>query len=38
MGCLGGFVHTTRLHFLECFSKFYEGGGKKYSPFGTKND
>lgn len=33
MNGLGSFIHTTRLHFLEFFTKFYEGGGKAYTPF-----
>ncbi|MFH1642563.1 MAG: V-type ATP synthase subunit I [Nanoarchaeota archaeon] len=33
MNGLGAFIHTTRLHFLEFFTKFYEGGGEAYKPF-----
>jgi len=31
---LGAFVHPARLQFVEFFSKFYEGGGRVYAPFG----
>lgn len=33
---LGGFIHTTRLHFAEFFGKFYESGGEKFTPFKVK--
>jgi vacuolar-type H+-ATPase subunit I/STV1 len=36
MNGLGGFIHTLRLHFLEHFSKYYEGGGREFTPYGKK--
>ncbi len=33
INALGAFVHTTRLQFVEFFTKFYEGGGREFSPF-----
>ncbi len=33
LGLLGSFVHSMRLQFVEFFKNFYEGGGKKWSPF-----
>ena len=36
LGILGGSLHSIRLHYVEFFTKFYKGGGKKYSPFGLK--
>ncbi|MFB6116601.1 MAG: V-type ATP synthase subunit I [Candidatus Nanosalina sp.] len=33
---LEGFLQGIRLHYVEMFGKFYEGGGKKYAPFGAE--
>ena len=33
INALGGFIHTTRLQFVEFFGKFYEGGGKPFNAF-----
>lgn len=34
---LGSYVHTSRLQYVEFFGKFYEGGGKEFSPFKVNN-
>lgn len=36
MSVLGAFVHSCRLQYLEFFSKFLEGGGKPFRPFGPR--
>ncbi|MCX9084175.1 MAG: V-type ATP synthase subunit I [Candidatus Methanoperedens sp.] len=36
LGILGPGLHSLRLQYVEFFTKFYEGGGKKYVPFGYK--
>ncbi|MFH1501708.1 MAG: V-type ATP synthase subunit I [Candidatus Eisenbacteria bacterium] len=33
VNCLGGFVHSARLQYLEYFSKFFTGGGREFVPF-----
>ncbi len=33
INALGSYVHAARLQYLEFFSKFYEGGGRKFTPF-----
>ena len=34
LGIIGGFLQSLRLHYVEFFTKFYKGGGKRYNPFG----
>lgn len=34
INALGAYVHSNRLEYVEFFGKFYEGGGRKFSPFG----
>ncbi|MDD4482882.1 MAG: V-type ATP synthase subunit I [Methanoregula sp.] len=36
LGMLDGGLHSIRLHYVEFFTKFYKGGGRKYNPFGMK--
>ncbi len=36
MGLLGAFVHDARLQYVEFFSRFYEGDGELFTPFGMK--
>lgn len=35
MGALGGYIHVARLQYIEFFSRFYEGEGELFVPFGT---
>ncbi|MCR5093077.1 MAG: V-type ATP synthase subunit I [Lachnospiraceae bacterium] len=36
INALGAYVHTNRLEYVEFFGKFYNGGGKPFTPF-TEN-
>jgi V/A-type H+-transporting ATPase subunit I len=33
MGAFSPTIHSLRLHYVEFFRKFYEGGGRPYAPF-----
>ncbi len=35
VNCLGGFVHSARLQYLEYFAKFFTGGGSAFTPFAS---
>ena len=37
LGIIGPFLHGVRLHYVEFFSKFFQGGGVEYQPF-AKNE
>ncbi len=34
---LGAYVHTSRLQYLEFFTKFFESGGRQFKPFKLEN-
>jgi V/A-type H+-transporting ATPase subunit I len=34
LGAFSPTIHSLRLHYVEFFRKFYEGGGKPYQPYG----
>ncbi|HEY5466787.1 MAG TPA: V-type ATP synthase subunit I, partial [Clostridia bacterium] len=36
LSVLGAYVHTSRLHYVEFFSKFFEGGGRPWAPLRTR--
>ncbi|NLZ49676.1 MAG: V-type ATP synthase subunit I [Clostridiales bacterium] len=38
LSMLGAYVHTCRLQYVEYFGKFYEGGGRAFSPFKMINN
>ena len=33
MGAFSPTIHSLRLHYVEFFRKFYQGGGRPYEPF-----
>lgn len=37
LSLLSGYVHSLRLTYVEYFTKFYDGGGRPFEPFETKN-
>ena len=34
IGLIGSGINALRLQYVECFPKFFQGGGTDYSPFG----
>jgi V/A-type H+-transporting ATPase subunit I len=36
LGAFSPTIHSLRLHYVEFFRKFYEGGGKPYKPFKSR--
>ena len=36
INALGAYVHSCRLQYIEFFGKFYEEGGKPFTPLTTK--
>ncbi len=38
LGLLSAYVHSCRLQYIEFYSKFYEGGGSVFRPFGIKTN
>ena len=36
LNLMGAFAHGIRLHYVEFFGKFYDGGGEDFTPFSVK--
>jgi V/A-type H+-transporting ATPase subunit I len=37
LGAFSPTIHSLRLHYVEFFRKFYEGGGRAYQPFKSRS-
>jgi V/A-type H+-transporting ATPase subunit I len=38
LGAFSPTIQALRLHYVEFFPKFYEGGGQPFRPFGAPTD
>ncbi len=38
LGIIASFLHSIRLQYVEFFNKFYQGGGVRFTPLGTKKE
>lgn len=38
LGIIASFLHSLRLQYVEFFTKFYKGGGIKFTPLGIRNE
>jgi len=38
LGIIASFLHSIRLQYVEFFTKFYKGGGVKFTPLGIRNE
>jgi len=38
LGIIASFLHSIRLQYVEFFTKFYKGGGIKFTPLGIRNE
>jgi V/A-type H+-transporting ATPase subunit I len=38
LGAFSPTIHSLRLHYVEFFRKFYEGGGEPFAPFRRRHE